>query len=201
MTQGTAPQDAAALMCQIAEGHEAALSRLIALHGRGLTIFVTRYLGSAAEADEVVQDTFLQVWRQAGRYDPDRAAVSTWLYRIAASRAIDRLRQARVRRFLGLAGGTDDMAEVLPDPAPGAARHFAGRQRLAQVRQTLPHLPDRQRLALLLAAVGGMDSAEIAAIMGTSTGAVEQLLVRARKTLRARLPETANAPWEDDNAG
>jgi RNA polymerase sigma-70 factor, ECF subfamily len=184
-----AAEDATELMRQIAGGREAALSRLIARHGRGLTLFATRFLGSASEADEVVQDTFLQVWRQADRYDPARAAVSTWLYRIAANRCIDRQRRARVRRFLGIGGRVEDLAEVLPDPAPGAWSQVAARQRLAQVRHALMRLPDRQRMALLLCAVGGMDTAEIAAIMAASPGAVEQLLVRARKALRDQVPD------------
>lgn len=186
------------LLRQIAQGREAALARLIAVHGRGLTLFVTRFLGNASEADEVVQDTFLQVWRQADRYDPARAAVSTWLYRIATSRAIDRQRRARVRRFLGFGGGTDATTDTVPDPAPAALRVVAGRQRLTAVRAELARLPDRQRLALLMAAVGGMDMAEIAAIMQSSPGAVEQLLVRARRTLRNRLPETGEE--EDTDA-
>lgn len=187
------PTEAQDLMRQIAEGRQAALARLIALHGRGLTLYVTRFLGNAAEADEVVQDTFLQVWREAARYDPARAAVSTWIYRIATSRAIDRQRRLRVRRFLGLAVEDD----THPDPTPGAARVVAGRQTLAAVRAEIARLPDRQRMALLLSAVGGMDTGEIAAIMQASPGAVEQLLVRARRTLRDRLPGIE----EDDHAG
>lgn len=187
------PSEAQDLVRQIAEGREAALARLIALYGRGLTLYVTRFLGHAAEADEVVQDTFLQVWREAARYDPARAAVSTWLYRIATSRAIDRQRRARVRRFLGF--GVEE--DTHPDPAPEAARVVAGRQTLAAVRAEIARLPDRQRMALLLSAVEGMDMAEIAAIMQASPGAVEQLLVRARRTLRDRLPGIE----EDDHAG
>lgn len=181
--------DPEALVSRMAAGREMALAGLIALYGRRLTLFATRFLGSAAEADEVVQDTFLQAWRQADRFDPGRGSVAAWLWRIATSRAIDRQRRVRVRRFLGIGTAADDLAEVLADPSPTAARSLAGRQRLAKVRMGLLQLPDRQRMALLLAAVEGLETAEIAAILGASTGAVEQLLVRARAAMRARLPD------------
>jgi RNA polymerase sigma-70 factor, ECF subfamily len=171
-------------MRDIAAGHEPALARLIAIHGRALTLYVTRFLGSSSEGDDVVQETFLRVWQTAGRYDPTRAAVSTWIYRIAANLCIDRLRRGRIWRIFGRTD-VQDIADELPSDAPDAPTTIAARQRLQQVRKAISGLPDRQRMALLLAAISGMDNQEIAAIMDASPGAVEQLLVRARRTLRA----------------
>jgi RNA polymerase sigma-70 factor (ECF subfamily) len=88
-----------------------------------------------------------------------------------------------VRRFLGFGGA--EVPEV-EDPSPDALRSLAARQDLAQVRRAVADLPDRQRQALLLKAMAGMDTAEIAGAMGTGPGAVEQLLVRARASLRAK---------------
>lgn len=172
-------QKAAALIADMARGERRALAELIALHGRGLTVLATRYLGRADEAEEVVQDVFLRAWRHAGRYEPARARVSTWLYRIAVNLCIDRQRKSAFRRFIGL----DDTAREIADPQPSAADHLAGRQRLAQVRTAIAALPGRQRMALLLSVVTGQENAEIAQTMGISTGAVEQLLVRARRSL------------------
>jgi RNA polymerase sigma-70 factor, ECF subfamily len=181
--QQSTPDKAKALMQDIAAGHEAALVRLIAVYGRGLTLYASRFLGSPAEGDDVVQETFLKVWQMAGRYDPDRAAVSTWIYRITANLCIDRQRRGRIWRLFGR---TDiaDVADEMPDETPDAPQTVAARQHLAQVRRAIAALPDRQRQAILLAAVAGMDSREIAAIMDTNQGAVEQLLARARRTLR-----------------
>lgn len=179
---------------RIAAGHETALAELIALHGRGLTLFATRYLGDPDAADEVVQDAFLRVWREAVRYDPARGAVSTWLYRIAANLCVDRLRRIRVRRFFLGGPSASDLEEVLPDGAPSAERSVEGRQALARMRRALLALPDRQRMAILLTVVAGLDNAEAAAAMGTSRGSMEQLLVRARRALRA------GVTGEDDDA-
>ncbi|MEL6479053.1 MAG: sigma-70 family RNA polymerase sigma factor [Pseudomonadota bacterium] len=180
MPERTDQDEAAEWMAAIARGERQALALLIARHGRGLTLMATRYLGGEEEAEEVVQDVFLRVWRNASRYDPARAKVSTWLYRIAVNLCIDRQRKRAFRRFVGL----EDAAQEIPDPEPGAARRIAGQQRLDQVRAAMDRLPQRQRMALLLSAVAGLDTASVAEAMGSSRGAVEQLLVRARRTLR-----------------
>jgi RNA polymerase sigma-70 factor, ECF subfamily len=183
--QQTNAYEAVGLMREIAAGREPALVRLIAIYGRGLTLYASRFLGSPSDGDDVVQETFLKVWQMAGRYDPDRAAVSTWIYRIAANLCIDRQRRGRIWRLFGRTDITD-VADELQDDAPEAAQTVAARQQLAHVRRAIAALPDRQRQAILLTAVAGMDSREIAAIMDTNQGAVEQLLVRARRTLRER---------------
>jgi RNA polymerase sigma-70 factor (ECF subfamily) len=115
--------------------------------------------------------------------------VAAWLYKITTNLCIDRQRRARLRRFFG-AARAEDMEGLLPDPGPGTEAALADRQRLAQVRRALAGLPERQRLALLLAAVAGLESREIAVIMAASQGSVEQLLVRARRSLRETLGES-----------
>lgn len=178
-----APTDDAALIGAIAKGHEAALGTLIVRHGQGLTAIATRYLGNRAEAEDVVQETFFRVWKSAAQFDPARAKPSTWIHSIAVRLCIDRLRKLKLRRFLGLGAGLD-AGDLVADPAPATDRTVAGRQELALTRRALDALPDRQRLAILLAAVGGLDTAAIAETLDISSGAVEQLLVRARRRLR-----------------
>lgn len=155
------------------------------MHGRGVTLFVTRFLGNAAEGDDVVQETFLRVWQTAARYDPDRAAVSTWIYRIATNLCIDRQRRGRFWRMFSRAE-VGDVADLVADDAPDAPTTLAARQQLDRVRRAIAALPDRQRSAILLSAVAGLEGREIATILDTNPGAVEQLLVRARRTLRAQ---------------
>lgn len=167
-------------MPAIAAGDRRALGQLIALLGRDLTVLATRYLGSESDADEVVQDVFVKAWRLAGRYDPDKARVSTWLYRITVNLCIDRQRKRGFLRFLGLDGPAADV----PDPQPTALDHIEGAQKLSEIRAAIDTLPDRQRMALLLNVVSELDNSDIAEAMGISTGAVEQLLVRARRKLR-----------------
>lgn len=171
-------------MAALAAGDRQALARLIQRFGPGLRRFLAGLLARPDEAEDLAQETFLRVWRAADRYDSLRAAPATWIYRIALRLAIDRNRRTGFRRFLGL--------EAAPEPEderPDAHDHLAGRQALALARQGLATLPDRQRRALLLRAVAGMTTAEIAATLEISPGAVEQLLVRARAGLRAHVGE------------
>jgi len=175
------------LLARIAAGSQAALSELMARHGRGLRTFATRYLGHAADAEDVVQEVFVTAWKQAARFDPGRGRASTWLYRITANRCIDQRRRRALRNFFGL----DDIAEEPAAPEANAETATAARQELAIVRDGLSRLPERQRMALLLRAVAELDIGGIADVMGTSTGSVEQLLVRGRRTLRDLLADAA----------
>ena len=175
------------LLARIAAGSQAALSELMARHGRGLRTFATRYLGHAADAEDVVQEVFVTAWKQAARFDPGRGRASTWLYRITANRCIDQRRRRALRNFFGL----DDIGEEPAAPEANAETATAARQELAIVSDGLSRLPERQRMALLLRAVAELDIGGIADVMGTSTGSVEQLLVRGRRTLRDLLADAA----------
>ncbi|MFM7333951.1 MAG: sigma-70 family RNA polymerase sigma factor [Tabrizicola sp.] len=167
-------------MAALAAGDRQAMAVLIRRHGPGIRRFLAGVLTRPDEAEDLAQETFLRVWSAATRYDPTLASPSTWVYRIALRLAIDRNRRTGFRRFLGL--------EATPEPVddqPGADRDLAARQALARTQRALARLPDRQRRALLLRAAAGLSNAEIAATLGISSGAVEQLLVRARSALRA----------------
>ncbi|MEL6773384.1 MAG: sigma-70 family RNA polymerase sigma factor [Pseudomonadota bacterium] len=183
MTTIEARREGACTMTAIAEGDRGALMRLMDRHSRGLRGVAARFLGNEEEAEEVVQDVFIRVWRKAHRYDPAQAAVSTWLYRIAVNLCIDRQRRRTFRQIVGL----EEVVEDLADPTPSAEVQVADRARLAATRQAITALPGRQRMALLLAVVAEFSTVEIAAAMETSAGSVEQLLVRARRSLRGTL--------------
>jgi RNA polymerase sigma-70 factor, ECF subfamily len=186
VTRTDPAQEAAGLMAEIAAGRETALARLMGMLGRDVAVFAGRYLGNRADGEEIAQETFLRVWRMAGRYDPARAKVKTWIYRIAVNLCIDRQRRTRFWRIFGREQAAD-WADVLPDPAPEATAVVAGRQRLARVQAGIADLPERQRMTIMLCALGGLDTPQIAQAMGASVGAVEQLLVRARRSLRKDL--------------
>lgn len=181
----TDPSD---LLMRIAAGDEGALSALKALMERPLARFGTGILGTAAEGDDVAQETLLRAWRHAARFDPDMGPGRVWLYAIARNVARDMLRRRRIRWLVGL-----DTLESEPEhDAPGPEEAIGDRQRLAEVRGMMAALPDRQRMALVLSAVEDLDNALIAAILGTSIGAVEQLLFRGRRTLRQHMESTEN---------
>jgi RNA polymerase sigma-70 factor (ECF subfamily) len=168
------------LLARIAAGDQAALARLIARHGRGLRMFATRYLGNAADAEDVAQGVFMSVWKKAGQFDPNRARASTWLYRITANRCADQRRRRFFRSFIGL----DDLGADPASDSVNAETAIANRQELAIARAGIASLPERQRIALLLKVVADLDVPAIAEVMGASVGSAEQLLVRARRGLR-----------------
>lgn len=180
------------LLQRVAAGDQAALVRIIDRHGRGLRLFAARLLGRTDDAEDIVQEVFVAAWKHAGRFDPRKGRATTWLYRIAANRCIDARRRRSFRAFIGL----DAMADEPADDAPAADARLGARQELAAVRAGLSALPERQRMALLLRAVADMDVPEIAAVMGTSVGSAEQLLVRGRRALREHM---APAKDIDDN--
>ncbi|TIS54555.1 sigma-70 family RNA polymerase sigma factor [Mesorhizobium sp.] len=177
------PREDDELLARVAAGNQGALSQLIARHSRGLRIFAARYLGNAGDAEDVVQEVFVTIWKQAARFDPARGRASTWLYRITANRCIDQRRRRALRAFIGL----DDVRDSVPSEEADAEAAIAARQELAIVRDGLSRLPERQRMAVLLRAVADLDIAAIAEVMGGSAGSAEQLLVRGRRALRDHL--------------
>jgi RNA polymerase sigma-70 factor (ECF subfamily) len=170
------------LLARIADRDRRAFTALMRRHGDRVRGLALGFGGRAAEADDIVQDVFLMLWRRPDSWRPGEAAFTTWLYRVVANRCLDQARRRRLRRWLPF-GETPEPA----DDAPTALAALSGRDRLAAVARMIRTLPERQRLALLLAVQGGRSNAEIASILGISEGAAEQLLVRARRTLRAMI--------------
>jgi RNA polymerase sigma-70 factor (ECF subfamily) len=177
-----------ALVARIARGDERAFTEVVRRHSGRLRALVHRFAGETGEADDIVQDTFWTVWRKAGSWKPGGPPFGAWLTRIAINRAIDADRRRRVRHFFGLEEAGD-----IADDAASAEDEVATRGELSAVATDIRALPPRQRAAILLAAGGEHSNMDIADAMGLSAGAVEQLLVRARRTLRARLAERDGA--------
>jgi RNA polymerase sigma-70 factor (ECF subfamily) len=134
-------------------------------------------LGNVVDAEDVVQEAYVKAYRalSTGEFD-GRANVSTWLYRIVTNQAIDAMR-GRARR----PKATDTADETMSDLA-SAEQKLA----LAELSDWMSDLPADQRAALVLKAVEGLTSPEIADVLQCSEGAVEQRLVRARAALRKR---------------
>ncbi|MDG2308017.1 MAG: sigma-70 family RNA polymerase sigma factor [Candidatus Binatia bacterium] len=164
----TAPKsDDSALVAQVAGGDPQALRYLYErCSGRAFTV-AHGVLVNRGEAQDVVQETFLQVWRQAKRFDARRGGAMAWIVTIARSRAIDRLR-AR-----GAADRTVASARAQPPNAPSpseAAEHTELRERVAGA---LAELPTEQRRALELAYFRGLSQAEIAHELGDPLSTVK----------------------------
>lgn len=172
------------LLVRIGRQDRRAFTILMRRYGEKVRGLALGFSGRRSEADDIVQDVFVMLWRQPHAWKPGRAAFSTWLYRVVANRCVDHARRQRIRAWLPLADAADP-----PDDAPTALQAVAARDRLATARRMIRSLPEKQRLALLLAAQGEHANTEIAAILQVSEGAAEQLLVRARKKLRTMMKE------------
>ena len=144
--------------------------------------YATRVLGNRTEAEDVAQEAMLRLWQVAPAWRQDEAKVSTWLYRVVANLCTDRLRQGRRRR----ADALDEVPE-LSDPSPGAERALMARDRMAALQAGLDSLPERQRQAVVLRHIEGLNNPEIAVILEIGVEAVESLTARGKRALAQAL--------------
>lgn len=166
------------LMARIAAGDAAAFRILSRRHAPRALAVARRILGSSAAADDVVQDALLRVWIHAPRWRP-AAEPRTWLYRIVVNLCLDEKRRPRAAPL--------EAAGDVADPGADAAANLEARERDHLLAAAVAALPPRQRAAIVLTYQEGLANAEAAAVLDTSVGGVETLLVRARRALRAAL--------------
>ncbi|HEX6201225.1 MAG TPA: sigma-70 family RNA polymerase sigma factor [Thermoanaerobaculia bacterium] len=173
-----------ALVRAVAAGDRDAVAALWDRFAPVLLGLARRVLKDPADAEEVVQEVFLHLWRQADRYDPTRSSLSTWLALVTRSRAIDRLRTRGVVDRTHAAV----QAEVGPAHASGegASRVLHGERR-RRVRDELAGLPEEQRQVLELAFFEGLTQREIAERTGIPLGTVKTRTLLAMKKLRTAL--------------
>lgn len=175
------------LIRQVADGSSEALGVIYDRYSGMMLALGIRILRDEAEAEEVLQEAFLQAWEQAERYNPERAAVSTWLVMMLRSRAIDRLRSNKV---------TDRVHTELKDERPGetytspeGAEDVLHQERRDRLMEELARLPEEQRLVLQLAYFRGMTQRQIAAETDTPLGTVKTRTLLGMKKLRRALAD------------
>jgi RNA polymerase sigma-70 factor (ECF subfamily) len=169
-------------MARGARGDEVAFQALVERWERPVFAFLVRMLGSREEAQDVGQETFLRLCREAERYQP-RGQFRSWLFRIAGNLARTRLRRRKIIRWVTFERSVHDR----PAPGPPVGEELEREERRTLLNRALAELPARQRETLLLRHDLGMSQREIAAALGTSESAVESLLQRALGTLRRKL--------------
>jgi RNA polymerase sigma-70 factor (ECF subfamily) len=177
-------------MALLVAGDGTALDRLMDRHAQRLYHYLLRLLQNETEAEELAQETFVRVFRNAVRFDLNRS-FSSWLYTIATNLVRDSARRrARHPQVSFEAQLNDDGAslrDTLPSQDPSPAAYASTEERAQAVRRAIDQLPDDLRLALVLAEYEALSHAEIAAIMGGTPKAVEMRLYRARQSLRQSL--------------
>lgn len=168
------------------EGDEDAYAELVRRHSGGLHRTVARILADDAEAWDVVQMAFLKAWQKLDRYDP-RYSFTTWLYRIGTNLAIDLLR-SRASRERAHKAGTEHRLRVVGSGEGTGAKVDSG-EADDVLRQLVGVLTPQQRSAFVLREMEGLETAEVADMLGCSATTVRNHIFQARKALRKELRE------------
>ena len=194
------------------------LERQLELHRRPLTGYCYRMLGSSFEAEDAVQETMLRAWRSIDRFE-GRAALKSWLYRIATNVCLDMLngRQRRARPMELTEVGNPEVGHlntlpevtwlepipdgrVMPDSSDPAEIALAQETLKLAFVAALQHLPARQRAVLILREVLRWSAAETATLLGTSVASVNSALQRARAAITETAPtlDDTHQPMDDE---
>lgn len=177
------------LMLRTGNGDRAAFSELVRRHLDRAVSVAQRITRSRGDAEEIAQEAFVRVWTKAPGWRASEgefrgARFSTWLYRVVVNLSIDRRRRPQT--------GALEEAGDPADPGETALQSLERARLSAQVAAAVASLPERQRAALTLCFYEGLSNREAAEILSLTPGAVESLLVRARRTLRQVLAGVAS---------
>jgi RNA polymerase sigma-70 factor (ECF subfamily) len=177
------PDTEPALIHRIASGDGDALTRLFDLHSSVALGLLVRILGDRAEAEEVLQEVFLQVWTQADRYDAARCSPRGWLLMLTRSRALDRLRRREARRRREEESVEEGRLAVQPE---GTGRLEAA-ERQSRVSSALGLLSPEQRHCIELAFYEGLTHTQIAERLKAPLGTVKSRILLGMSKLRQAL--------------
>jgi RNA polymerase sigma-70 factor (ECF subfamily) len=188
-----------ALLLRARRGDTEAFNALVRRYERELYGYLRRYLGDSTLAEDVFQNTFLQLYLKSGQYQPGNP-VRPWLYTIATHQAIDALRRAGRHQAVSLDeqreidtnGESQRLVELLENRDPGPLEHAHGQERRECVRAGVEQLPDFLRQVLIMAYYQGLKYREIADILGIPVGTVKSRLHAALVRLQEMWSETTS---------
>jgi len=173
---------------RIGRGDQSAFSALYDRLSRPLYSLALRMLGDAGDAQDALQDVFLQIWSRAATYNPEQSTVFSWTVLLTRSRVIDRLRARKRRlRIVDSATGDEDADVADASTMESAADTADKNDEAARVRSVLNNLPSEQREAIELAFFGHLTHHEIAARLGEPLGTIKARIRRGLMKLRERL--------------
>ena len=187
-----APASDHALLQGTLAGDHDAFAELVGRYRNQITSYIYRMTNDYDGAVDLAQETFLRVYRAAGRYQTTHA-FSTYIYRIATNLAISELRKRKRRRLVSLTGllASSDGQEArdfdAPDERPLQDVNLVDAERRAVIKRAIATLPDKYRAPLVLRDVEGKSYDEIASILRTSEGTVKSRINRARNFLRDKM--------------
>jgi RNA polymerase sigma factor (sigma-70 family) len=175
----------AAALVRVAAGDRAALAIVYQDTSAKLFGVCLRILKDRSEAEDVLQDVYLTVWRKAATFDPGRASPITWLVAIARNRAIDRLRVRGARGRLE----PIEAADAVSDPAPAAVERVELAQQQQRLTRCLEELDPRHSTAIRAAFLDGATYEELAARLNVPLGTMKSWIRRGLLKLRACLEQ------------
>ncbi len=168
------------LLAKIASRDEAAFAQLLDRHLENVRSLAWRVLASHADVDDIAQEVFLKLWKNPQSFTPGKAKFSTWLYRVTMNACIDRQRKVKTVPL-------ETIEATMADNRPTPERAAINTSRAQRVADAIARLPERQRHAIALSHFQELNNIEAAEIMNTSVEAIESLLGRARRALKASL--------------
>ena len=180
-TATLAAQEDSQLIAAVARGDKDAFTEIVSRHLNAVVLFALRYVGRRAEAEDVAQEAFIRIWKNAAKWEPKGFSFRSWLYRITYNLCIDELRKRK------------PVSDVDEDNLP----YYGGQpdddlyrdEQQKKVARALGDLPERQRTAITLSVYQGLSNRDAAQVMEISIEALESLLSRARRTLRKKMTE------------
>lgn len=169
---------------------ESAFRALVDLHGKRVFNIVLGFLPNAEDAEDITQEVFVQIYQSIHTFHGE-AALSTWIYRISTTKALEHIRnQKRKKRFAFVQSLFTDEG-IHPQADKGHFNHpgvlLENKEKAALLFKAMEKLPEKQRTAFVLHNVEHLSYAEISAVMQVSIGSVESLIFRARQNLRKTL--------------
>jgi RNA polymerase sigma-70 factor (ECF subfamily) len=187
-TSSTGGADDRALLRAVAAGDKEALRQLYTRHSAVLFALALRVLSDRAEAEDVLQEAFVQIWKTAGSFDEGRGKPLGWLIMLTRSRAIDRLRSRKTRSRV-----TESMAKDTSQTAGSTtpADEALASEAQRTVRNALKSLPSDQRVPIEMAYFGGLTQFEIAQQLSQPLGTVKTRMRSGMMRLREQLGSAA----------
>ena len=190
----------AALMMRVKQGDMTAFAELVDKYKQPVTNLLARMLQDATEAEDIAQNTFLQVFKSAQRYDP-QASFASWLFTIARRLGLNEIRRRKRHPADSIEAkrveGDDRPAPELVDAHnPEPLEHVIQHELEQKIEESLAQLPENQRTAILLCRQNELSYEEIAEVLECSLSATKSLIFRARETLKQRLkPYLKSGSW------
>ncbi len=167
------------LMMAVVAGDQSAYQSLVKKHLLAVSHYIFRILGNHKDTEDIAQETFLRLWTRAEKWQSNKASLSTWLHRIAHNLCIDYLRKDK-------SAVVGELTE-LEDSHLRMEQQLEIDDRLARLKNAMLELPERQRNAIVLCHYQGFSNRDAANIMSISIEALESLMARGRRVLRAQL--------------